>query len=264
MSNNSTIKDKINNPKNPKKEIANSLLKTFEEKAKSLGIESIGYAKLPEDIFNSFKTLKYPNAIVFTIPINIPEDDSSKYVSKDQTSIDVSKDDFSLAEYLENVPPSDKAIELLDEYFGFGDLTHGLSDFLRKKGFATHVLHPAEEVLNLSILGQIAGLGYIGKNGLLISPELGPRLKVSGILTSIENLPFSEKNPHKWIGDYCKTCDKCIEGCLERALVEREDYSAKGKSFVEKCLIGSHKGCTSCIELCPFFENGYDWVKENK
>jgi len=228
---------KIENPQNPKKEIENDLLKELEKKSKKFGIKSIGYTKIPENILNTNNDLKYSNAIVMTTPIGM--------------------------DIIDEVP-SEKAQELNNKlYEEFGNIAYELSDYLRSIGFATQVAHPEGGLIDLSSLGQDADLGYIGKNGLLITPELGPRLKVSAILTSIENLPILKKNLHKWIKNYCERCGKCIKGCPEDALIENEDNLSKADIIDEKC-IGCSQGCTYCIESCPFFENGYDYVKEKQ
>ena len=228
---------KIGNPKTPKKEINISLLKQLEEKSKKLSITSISYAKTPANVLEKNDDLKYSNAIVLTLPIGM--------------------------DIIDEIP-SDKAQELNNElYEKFGNSTYELSDYLRKEGFATQVAHPKEELTDLSSLGQEANLGYIGKNGLLITPELGPRVKISAILTTIENLPYSDKNSHEWIKNYCNRCSKCIKNCPQEALIENEDKLAKAKLIDEKC-IGCSQGCTYCIESCPFFVNGYDWVKEKQ
>jgi epoxyqueuosine reductase QueG len=228
---------KIKNPKNPKSEINDSLLKTLKEKGEKLGIVSMGYMKIPEDIFNNNTMLEYSNAIVLTFPMDMN---------------------------IINGVPSEKTQKLNEKlYEKLGDITYDLSDYLRKDGFATQAVHPFGGLVDLSKLGQEAGLGYIGKNGLLISPELGPRLKVSAILSTIENLPYFQKNSHEWIKDYCKRCGKCIKGCPYDALIEKDDKLAKANIIAEKC-IGCSQGCTFCIESCPFFKNGYNWVKEKQ
>ncbi|MDR2967263.1 MAG: epoxyqueuosine reductase [Methanobacteriaceae archaeon] len=228
---------KIKNPKNSKTKIKSFLLKLFEKTSVELGIVGIGYIKIPVNVLNSNNILKYSNAIVLTFPIGMN---------------------------VINEIPSEYAQKLNNELYEiFGKITYVLSDYLRKEGFATQVINPFGGLIDLFKLGQEAGLGYIGKNGLLISPELGPRLKVSAILTTIENLPFSEENSHEWIKNYCKRCGKCIKGCPEGALIEKEDNLAKASLIDEKC-IGCSQGCTYCIESCPFFENGYNWVKEKQ
>jgi len=227
----------LKNPENPKKVIENSLIKDLEEKSNRMGIVSIGYSKISDDILDENDMLEYSNAIVLTFPIGMD---------------------------IINEIPSDKTQELNNDlYEKFGNITYELSDYLREEGFATQVAHPMEGLTDLSKLGQEAKLGYIGKNGLLITPELGPRLKVSAILTTIENLPYSQENSHEWVRNYCKRCSKCIKACPEEALIEKNDKLAKANIIDEKC-IGCSQGCTYCIEACPFFENGYEWVKEKQ
>jgi epoxyqueuosine reductase QueG len=213
-----------------------SLLETLKEKSEKLGIISIGYAKIPTNVLEK-NDLKYSNALVFTFPIGMD---------------------------IVNEVPSEKTQRLNDVlYAHFGNITYELSDFLRKEGFATQAIHPMDGTIGFSQLGEEANLGFIGKNGLLITPELGPRLKVSAILTSIENLPYVEKNPHEWIRNYCQRCSKCIKGCPQDALIEKQDKLAKADLIDEKC-IGCSQGCTYCIESCPFFENGYEKKKKKQ
>ena len=227
---------KVENPENPNKEINSSLLKYLEKKGKKLGIVSIGYVKIPVNVLDK-NELKYSNAIVLTYPINMD---------------------------IINEIPSEKTQRLNDIlYAKFGNITYELSDYLRKEGYGTQAIHPMEGTIDFSKLGEDAKIGYIGKNRLLISPELGPRLKISAILTSIENLPYTDKNPYEWIRNYCKRCSKCIKRCPQDALIEKEDKIAKANLSCEKC-IGCSQGCTYCIEACPFFENGYDWVYEKQ
>jgi len=228
---------KIENPNKPKTEINNSLLEILEEKSKELGIVSVGYVKIPSNVLDKNNSLKYSNAIVFTFPIGMD---------------------------IVNEVPCEKTQKLNDLlYAHFGNITYELSDFLRKEGIGTQAIHPMDGSIGFSKLGEEAKLGYIGKNGLLITPELGPRLKISAILSSAENLPYLEKNSHEWIKNYCKRCSKCIKNCPQDALIEKENKLAKASLIDEKC-IGCSQGCTYCIESCPFFENGYDWVKKKQ
>ncbi|MDL2246216.1 epoxyqueuosine reductase [Methanobrevibacter sp. OttesenSCG-928-K11] len=233
----STDESTIINPKNPKKTISKDDINKIKEIASELGIVSIGYTKLSDDVFLNDDNLEYQNAIVLTMPIGM----------------DIINED-----------PGMESQKLNDKlYKKFGKATYLISDELRKLGYETQVGHPREELTDFSTLGQDAGLGYIGKSGLLITPELASRVKVSAILTSIENLPFNEFNEYEWIREYCKRCSKCIKACPELALLEKEDKSDKAYLIEERC-IGCSDGCTYCIESCPFYEKGYDWVKSKQ
>ncbi|MEN6292588.1 MAG: reductive dehalogenase domain-containing protein, partial [Methanobacterium sp.] len=171
------------NPDKPKFTAADDFIQKFEDYAHSLGIISLGYTQITPDIMIKDKFIQYPFTIVFTIEMS--------------------------DEILETTPGAD-AKDLNDTaYVKAAILTTKLSDFLRKNGYATEIAHPMGGIVNFSALGQKAGLGYIGKSGLLITPELGPRLKVSAIFVSIANLPVIEDNENAWIPEYCDKCSKC-------------------------------------------------------
>ena len=201
-----------------------------------MGIVNIGYTRVNPELVNTEEPI-YTNAIVLTL---------------------------EMGEDIIETPPGSKAQELNDAtYKKMGNITYALSDFIRSQGFATQVAHPYGSMLNFSPLGQEAGLGWIGQSGLLITPELGPRQKISAILTSIENLPVKTHNEHSWIPEYCEKCGKCIRACPEKALIERKTCCGnKEIEFIQARCIGCTQGCTYCIESCPFDEKGYAHVKD--
>jgi len=219
----------------PKNMVDPDLLKGFEKFAHAMGIVSIGYTKVIPDLINTEEPI-YPNAIVLTL--------------------EMGKD-------IIETPPGPEAQQLNDAtYAKLGNITYALSDFIRANGFTTQVAHPYGSMVGFSQLGQKAGLGWIGQSGLLISPELGPRQKISAIFTSIENLPLNNDVDHSWIADYCEKCGKCIKACPEKALIETESCcGSKEIEFIQTRCIGCSQGCTYCIEDCPFDEKGYQHVK---
>jgi epoxyqueuosine reductase len=112
-----------------------------------------------------------------------------------------------------------------------------------------------------------AGLGWQGKNTLLITPEYGPRIKLISILTDAELEPDDEFKEN-----HCGDCEKCITACPTRALepytltIDRcITYSVEspctsdvsdGVRETEKRLIKrptpqSFIECTKCIDACP-------------
>ena len=225
----------VKNPENPKNMAVPDFFADFEKFAHSMGIVSIGYTKVSPELINTEKPI-YPNAIVLTL--------------------EMGKD-------IIEAPPGPEAQQLNDAtYAKLGNITYALSDFIRANGFATQVAHPYGSMVGFSQLGQKAGLGGIGQSGLLITPELGPRIKISAIFTTINNLPMKKHDNHSWILGYCEKCGKCIKACPEKALVETETCcGGKEIEFIQKSCIGCTQGCTYCIEDCPFDQKGYQVVK---
>ncbi len=108
-------------------------------------------------------------------------------------------------------------------------------------------------------LAARAGLGFIGKNRLLINPLLGPQLLLGEIITTIELTPDNPIEPD------CRNCDKCIKNCPTGAL--RPDglldaykcisyLTTEHKSDIPATLaskIGNRLfGCEECILACPY------------
>jgi epoxyqueuosine reductase QueG len=224
----------IDNPDNPEFIAEANFFEEFEKFAHAMGIIKIGYTQVvPELVIE--EPPKYPNAIVITL---------------------------EMGEDIIKTPPGPEAQELNDAtYAKLGHISYALSDYLRAKGFATEVAHPYGSQVNFSPLGQKAGLGLIGQSGLLIIPELGSRLKISAILTSIENLPIKKTEDYSWINEYCEKCGKCIKACQEKALIEKDGCCGKEIEFKSELCIGCSQGCTYCIEQCPFVQKGYEHVK---
>lgn len=109
------------------------------------------------------------------------------------------------------------------------------------------------------ILAQRAGLGFIGKNSLLIHPELGSYLFIGCIVT---NLELSGLDPMK---SRCGDCRICLESCPSAALrpnglvdarrclsyltIEHEgEFNPRQESLLDFQLFG----CDLCQAYCPF------------
>lgn len=104
-----------------------------------------------------------------------------------------------------------------------------------------------EGSLDHRIVAQRAGLGWIGKSGLLVNPEFGARVRYATVLT---DLPLSVDSP---INDGCGDCIKCIENCPARAITEngynKELCLNKLKEFARIKGIGVYI-CGVCVKVC--------------
>ncbi|RLG36417.1 MAG: hypothetical protein DRN91_08010, partial [Candidatus Alkanophagales archaeon] len=132
-----------------------------------------------------------------------------------------------------------KQYDTLIAYREIDRITRALFRFLEEKGFEAVVIPPYFPVRmgKQGIFGDFphrraaveAGLGEIGINGLLITPQFGPRVRFGSVLTTARLKPdkkFEEKLCDR------EGCRKCIEACPAGAISENGWDRAKCTRFV--------------------------------
>jgi epoxyqueuosine reductase len=106
-------------------------------------------------------------------------------------------------------------------------------------------------------LAQRAGLGFIGKNHMLINPELGSQILLGELITTVELEP---DEPFEQIP--CGDCGRCIRACPTGALGFDGSFDARrciSYLTIEEPddIPAEHKignrifGCDECILACP-------------
>jgi epoxyqueuosine reductase len=228
-----TVKSLKNNPESPKTEAENDFIQKIEKYAESIGIDKLGYVNVPPELIFKDKAILYDNAIVLIMEM-------------DKKAIDMA--------------PSEDTQEMgVITYDELGKKTNEFAEFLRENDFAAHASHPAGGVVIYPHLAQNSGLGYRGRHGMLITPEFGPRQRLSVIFTSIQNLPANGFNEHLWIPDFCAKCGKCIKNCPGNAIVGEGSFeSGNLRTKIVKDLC---HGCTICMRDCSFNQIGYARIR---
>ena len=207
-----------------------------------MGIGDIGYAKLPRHLIFKERAVLYDSAIVLL-----------KEMPKDKVDKAPSIATFKM---------------VFESYDSLSKIVNNLTEYLRKQGYGAQGGYPLGGLNLYPPLAAAAGLGWMGRHGLLITPQFGPRQRIGAIFTSIENLPFGKTNPHSWIGNFCGTCGRCIRTCPQEAIREHpviHDSGRKTHIIREKCLpyfVTKH-GCTVCVKECSFSRRHYDDIHKS-
>jgi epoxyqueuosine reductase len=116
-------------------------------------------------------------------------------------------------------------------------------------------------VFSHKLAAHLAGLGWIGKSCLLITPEAGPRVRWATVLT---DAPLEASG--KPMNERCGTCRQCVEICPVHAFTGepfRPDEPRDVRFDALKCdqyFDEIHRGqawavCGMCLYVCPHGRN---------
>ncbi len=132
-----------------------------------------------------------------------------------------------------------------------------LSSYIQEMGFQAMPI-PASQILDWKKhighvshkhVGELAGLGWIGRNNLLVNSDFGARFRLVTILTDI---PLEMDKP---LDMNCEKCRKCLSTCPAHAIKETQeefDHMAcydKLEEFRKAGIVGQHI-CGVCVKAC--------------
>ncbi|MEG4986942.1 tRNA epoxyqueuosine(34) reductase QueG [Microcoleus sp. BR0-C5] len=136
-----------------------------------------------------------------------------------------------------------------------------LANWVRSQGEGIEARYYADTgPIQDKMWAQRAGIGWIAKNGNVISREYGSWVFLGEILT---NLELASDEPHT---EHCGTCTRCIEACPTGAITEPfvvnadrciayhtiENRAEKLPDEIASNLQGWVAGCDICQDVCPW------------
>lgn len=221
-----------------------SIQQELEAKLKEWGSTFVGFSNVSEKLPESLK--KYPYAITFGIRLS-----------------------DAIINEIDNVPTFSyfhhyRTVNALIDYISLR-----VTCFLQEKGFSGYTIGASQSIPNAPIpysgvfphktAAVMAGLGWIGKNGLLISNDYGPSVRLGTILTDMELVVNSLNYQNK-----CGDCRRCVDACPAMALTGDNSYPELERDTIvdaKACSehmsskykhIGRGSVCGICIAVCPY------------
>ena len=234
------------NPTTPRRELSTTELAEVEQVARRWGVDLLGYTRLdPDHVFTGRRVLDR-NVIVLAMEMD--------------------------REDLAKSPHFDAESEVHWVYADLGLAAFKVAKRLRRLGVAAEAGTALGGDTSYPPIAEAAGIGRVGRNGLLLTEQFGPRVRLAVVYCSVDTLPFHDPadTRHDWIRGFCDMCGACVRKCPPQAIravpVEHENGAL---SYVdgERCFpyFAANYGCAVCIKVCPFsfadpaqLRRGYD------
>ena len=219
------------NENNTKTETTPEFWNEFEEKAREIGVDLIGYTPVDENYV--FKGLKIygKNAIILGMEMQWSQ--------------------------IKTAPDVHCGVEAFRVYKVLGDKTIELTNYLKERGYKSEAHHPFGGKLLFTAHAVAANLGIMGRNGIIITPEFGPRQRW-GIISTDAEIPERSKRDFTEMEDFCKTCGSCVKNCKGGAAYETPIEKVKGSGVIthidrSKCIdsLVNNNYCSVCLKVCP-------------
>ena len=133
-----------------------------------------------------------------------------------------------------------------------------LASCIRRLGYPARAHIDGNYRVIAPLVARDAGLGEIGRMGLLMTPRLGPRVRLGVVTTDmplVADLPGDDLS----VIDFCAVCKKCATNCPVGAIPSGDrtpiDDGLRWAIDSETCyrywnLIGTD--CASCMRVCPY------------
>lgn len=219
----------------------------LEQELKAEGVAQIGYAAVEEDLPPRYKA--FPRAMILVWRLC----------------------DGVLDEVLDGGPTFSYFQHYRAVNATLDRLTLRIATLLEREGYRAIPVAASQSVHDNGAYAGIfphktaavrAGLGWIGKNALFVSPEWGPRVRLATVLTDHPLVP--ERVCRAESVSRCGNCRRCVDACPAHALTGREfeagmrreeilapgQCSAHMKQAYQQ--IGRGAVCGICAAVCPF------------
>ena len=133
-----------------------------------------------------------------------------------------------------------------------------VASWIRRLGYPARAHIDGNYRVIAPLVARDAGLGEIGRMGLLMTPKLGPRVRL-GVVTTDMPLIADPPGDDLSVLDFCTTCKKCAVNCPVGAIPTGErtpiDDGLRWAIDSETCyrywnVVGTD--CATCMRVCPY------------
>ena len=224
--------------------------------AKFYGVSLVGITKINEKWIYKNAGKRSDGKFIGSYPVNLPREINRAIVM----AIEMDSPGLSTTPAL----PACAATGL-----GYSKMAFTISclgEFIRNLGY--QAIQCGNDTALSIPLAVDAGLGALGRNGLLVTPEYGSGVRICKVFT---DLPLALDEPNfnfiSKLSNFCKRCYQCAEICETKAISFQSEPDFQGETIsnnpgIKKYYINPEKcfefwaentsDCSQCITVCPF------------
>ena len=161
------------------------------------------------------------------------------------------------SEMVRHSPGSPTTTETAYEYLEAGKIAITVARYIRLLGYEARPHVDGNYRVMCVPVAVDAGLGELGRLGLLMTPELGPRVRISVVTT---DMPLAQDDPVTFgVQDFCSFCKKCADACPSRSIdagdVRPINGAVKWQTERDTCYRywrAAGSDCNVCVKVCPY------------
>ncbi len=157
-----------------------------------------------------------------------------------------------------HAPGAPAIVESAHQYVESAKIAVQLASTIRRCGWTARAHIDGNYRVIAPLVARDAGLGEIGRMGLLMTPGLGPRVRL-GVVTTDVPLVADVPGDDLSVLDFCAICRKCADACPVGAIPNGErqpiDEGLRWAIDPDTCfrywnVIGTD--CGRCMSVCPY------------
>ena len=159
---------------------------------------------------------------------------------------------------LDHAPYAPTVMESAQQYLASGAIAVQIAAFIRNLGYPARAHIDGNYRVVCPLVARDAGLGEIGRIGLLMTPDLGPRVRLAVVTTDLP-LAVDQRTRVYSVLDFCARCKKCAVVCPSKAISFDDRIEIDGvkrwQINAELCFTywnTTGTDCGRCVRVCPY------------
>jgi reductive dehalogenase len=155
-------------------------------------------------------------------------------------------------------PYAPTGMESARQYVESARVAVQLANFIRSLGYPARAHIDGNYRVVAPLVARDAGLGEIGRMGLLMTPALGPRVRLGVVTTDLPLIPDG-RGEDRSVLDFCGICSKCADCCPPHAIPQggRVEIDGALRWRINDAICYRYwnavgTDCARCMAVCPY------------